>query len=32
MVSLLLSTAVVLLSNLAADLTYGWLDPRITYR
>ena len=32
MVGLLLSTAVVLLSNLAADLAYGWLDPRITYR
>ena len=32
MVSLLLSTAVVLLSNLAADLAYAWLDPRITYR
>jgi len=32
MVSLLLSTAVVLLSNLAADLVYAWLDPRITYR
>ncbi len=32
MVSLLLSTAIVLLSNLAADLAYAWLDPRITYR
>lgn len=32
MVSLLLSTAVVLLSNLAADLAYAWLDPRISYR
>jgi peptide/nickel transport system permease protein len=32
MVTLLLSTAVVLLSNLAADLAYAWLDPRITYR
>ena len=32
MVSLLLSTAVVLLSNLAADLAYARLDPRITYR
>jgi peptide/nickel transport system permease protein len=32
MVGLLLSTAVVLLSNLAADLTYAWLDPRISYR
>ena len=32
MVSLLLGTAVVLLSNLAADLAYAWLDPRISYR
>src|SRR5262245_7242225 len=32
MVSLLLGTAVVLLSNLAADLAYAWLDPRINYR
>jgi peptide/nickel transport system permease protein len=32
MVSLLLSTIVVLLSNLAADLAYAWLDPRISYR
>src|SRR5262249_62027138 len=32
MVSLLLSTTVVLLSNLAADLVYAWLDPRISYR
>jgi peptide/nickel transport system permease protein len=32
MVSLLLGTGVVLLSNLAADLTYAWLDPRISYR
>jgi peptide/nickel transport system permease protein len=32
MVSLLLSTAVVLLSNLTADLAYAWLDPRISYR
>jgi len=22
---------VVILSNLLVDLTYGWLDPRITY-
>ncbi|HYE91703.1 MAG TPA: ABC transporter permease [Terriglobales bacterium] len=25
-------TALVLLSNLAADILYGWLDPRISYR
>jgi peptide/nickel transport system permease protein len=31
MISLLLGTAVVLLSNLAADLAYAWLDPRISY-
>ena len=27
---LLFATLVTLLSNLAADLTYGWLDPRIS--
>ena len=27
---LLFATGVTLLSNLAADLAYGWLDPRIT--
>jgi peptide/nickel transport system permease protein len=32
LVSLLLGTAVVLLSNLAADIAYAGLDPRITYR
>jgi len=32
MISLLLGTAVVLLSNLMADLAYAWLDPRISYR
>jgi len=32
MVGLLLGTTAVLLSNLAADLAYAWLDPRITYR
>jgi peptide/nickel transport system permease protein len=32
MVGLLLATAAVLLSNLAADLAYAWLDPRIVYR
>jgi peptide/nickel transport system permease protein len=26
---LLFATLVTLLSNLAADLAYGWLDPRI---
>ena len=25
-------SALVVLSNLAADLLYGWLDPRISYR
>ncbi len=29
---LLFATLVTLLSNLAADLMYGWLDPRITVR
>ncbi len=32
MVSLLLGTGIVLLSNLMADLAYAWLDPRISYR
>src|SRR5262249_5030637 len=32
MVGLLLATTTVLLANLAADLAYAWLDPRITYR
>jgi peptide/nickel transport system permease protein len=32
MAGLLLATATVLLANLAADLAYGWLDPRVTYR
>jgi peptide/nickel transport system permease protein len=32
LVGLLFATAVVLLSNLAADLAYAWLDPRIAYR
>ncbi len=32
LVSLLLGTAVVLLSNLLADIAYAWLDPRISYR
>ena len=30
--ALLLATATTLFANLAADLAYGWLDPRITYR
>ena len=29
---LLFATLVTLASNLAADLAYGWLDPRITLR
>jgi peptide/nickel transport system permease protein len=29
---LLFATLVTLLSNLAADLAYGWLDPRITLK
>jgi peptide/nickel transport system permease protein len=32
LMGLLFATAVVLASNLLADLTYAWLDPRITYR
>jgi peptide/nickel transport system permease protein len=30
--ALLLATAVTMLANLAADLAYGWLDPRVSYR
>ena len=30
--ALLLATATTMLANFAADLAYGWLDPRITYR
>ena len=30
--ALLLATVTTMLANLAADLAYGWLDPRITYR
>jgi peptide/nickel transport system permease protein len=30
--ALLLATAVTMLANLAADLAYAWLDPRVTYR
>lgn len=32
LVGLLFATAVTLLANLAADLIYAWLDPRISYR
>lgn len=32
LVSLLFATALVLASNLAADLCYAWLDPRVSYR
>ena len=32
LVGLLLATLVVLIANLLADLAYGWLDPRVTYR
>jgi peptide/nickel transport system permease protein len=30
--ALLLATAVTMLANFGADLAYGWLDPRISYR
>ena len=30
--ALLLATAVTMLGNLAADLAYAWLDPRVVYR
>jgi peptide/nickel transport system permease protein len=30
--ALLLATATAMLANLVADLAYGWLDPRVTYR
>jgi peptide/nickel transport system permease protein len=29
---LLLATVTTMLANLAADLAYGWLDPRVSYR
>jgi peptide/nickel transport system permease protein len=32
LVGLLFATFTTLLANLAADLTYAWLDPRISYR
>ena len=31
LVGLLFATALTLISNLGADLVYGWLDPRISY-
>lgn len=30
--ALLLAAAVTMLANLAADLAYAWLDPRVSYR
>jgi peptide/nickel transport system permease protein len=30
--ALLLATAVTMFANLAADLAYAWLDPRVSYR
>ncbi len=30
--ALLLAAVTTMLANLAADLAYGWLDPRVTYR
>ena len=30
--ALLLATAVTMLANLAADLAYAWLDPRVNYQ
>ena len=30
--ALLLATAVTMIANLAADLAYAWLDPRVTLR
>jgi peptide/nickel transport system permease protein len=30
--TLLLATAVTMGANLAADLAYAWLDPRVSYR
>ena len=32
LVSLMFATALVLASNLLADLCYAWLDPRVSYR
>jgi peptide/nickel transport system permease protein len=30
--ALLLATATTMIANLCADLAYGWLDPRVSYR
>ena len=30
--ALLLATVVTMVANLAADLAYAWLDPRVCYR
>jgi len=30
--ALLLAAVTTMLANLAADLAYGWLDPRVSYR
>ncbi|NQV54991.1 MAG: ABC transporter permease, partial [Rhodospirillales bacterium] len=32
MVALLFATLLTLIGNFLADMVYGWLDPRITYR
>ncbi len=32
LIGLLFATFLILLGNLLADLAYGWLDPRISYR
>ncbi len=32
LVGLLFATLLILLANLAADMAYGWLDPRIKYQ
>jgi peptide/nickel transport system permease protein len=32
MAALLLAAVTTMTANLAADLVYGWLDPRIAYR
>jgi len=32
LISLLFATGLVLASNMAADLCYGWLDPRVSYK
>ena len=30
--ALLLATVTTMIANLAADLAYAWLDPRVSYR